>query len=396
VEIHTLDLVKSSNLCYITANEDIVHILSAENKVINLLSLGSKATIDMYELLPLKPRTIRQALCSLENKGIVKRKKGVVRNSAFRFSDSWTLAGESSIQTKTPKDMACIWYKSLHHGNTYRYHSSFIPEIIDIDKIAAVAAGFFMAEGTKKRPRGIEIVNSEPLLLDLFLTFFERLGINRSMWSSRIAFNQKLKKHFSSDTLESHAKVFWDEKCNILAHKIVYAGTSIGKMRKSTPTCGSLNITYSNVLMRNFFFLLLEKVKLLALKSEELATNFLKGYVSGEAYVGASDRELQIACVNKEERELAIRLFNKIGIKCSVSTQTSTAPPKILVTYLDGFRILYHKDIFEFHPHKKRNLLLKILRYKTITADERKSICCDLTKVEFMLKNRYKLKIKSI
>jgi intein-encoded DNA endonuclease-like protein len=118
------------------------------------------------------------------------------------------------------------------------------------------------------------------------------------------------------------------------------------------------------------------------IEDEKEAIAYLRGYFCGEAYVGKSDREIQIGSNEMEQLIFSKKLLEKIGIKSSISIKTSTSPPRLIITKLSYFIILEKEDIFKFHLEKKENLIRKILNYKSLDRLLRKKLEEKLKKLE--------------
>ncbi len=200
-------------------------------------------------------------------------------------------------------------------------------------------------------------MNSEPRLINLFISFLKYLGIKKERLSFRIIFNKKIlfKMKINKKDLEKNSKIFWNKIANVEQNnyrKFNYSGTLKGSLRKESPIYGSLAIEYCSTIFRAFLKELLKETKNNLTNKKEI-TAYLRGFIAGEAYVGKKDREIQIASTDLEELNFVKELFNKINIKCSISKETSTSPPRIIITNLKSFLILESFGIFKFHPLKK-------------------------------------------
>ncbi len=367
--IHTQDIAKKMEIRFLKEGKDISNFVKGEEKIKFILSKGKMTTNEIYKRADLTDRAIRKILKKLEKKGEVKRIKGKEINKKVRYSDSWILKTKNLIK-KVPQNKILIYYKKEHYNKGYRKHYMFFPKKIILNEKFLSALGFFDAEGSKTKYKSVEVVNSEPSLIRLFISFLDYFKIKTENLNYRIIFNNKLpyllkmsKKEISNNAIE-----FWSNQVKIPINKeikISYVGRSTGKSRANIIKYGSLNIHYNSVLFRKFLFNLIKTVKDKKMSKEE-SMAYLRGYFCGEAYVGKSDREIQIGSNDKEQLFFSKKLLEQIEIKSSLCNETSTCPPRLIITRLKDFIILEDKDIFRFHFDKRKNLIKKILNYKSI------------------------------
>lgn len=373
--IHTKDILKRSNLNFLDENNSMEPVLKIKDKVVLYLRKNVKNTKEIEKGLGLRGRSTRKALFDLERENIVKRIRKEKMNRKSGESDSWRLINNKSIYDHVPKDKLCAFYETYHKNNIHKKHYLLFEKEIILNENYISALGFFQAEGSKKM-KAIEVVNSEPLLIYLFINFLDVFRVKKGDLSFRVIFNKKIidRLKIKKDDLEKNSKRVWDKIADSSKYnykKYNYSGTSIGKLRKQSPMCGSLNVEYSNTVLRKFLFGLLNESKENLSDKKEIAA-YLRGLFAGEAYVGKYDREIQIASIDINELNFVKKLLEKINIKSSISKETSTSPPRIIITNLNSFLILESIDIFRFHPSKKINLLTKILNYKTLDDSLRK------------------------
>ncbi|GEM_PF-6795404 len=389
--IHTIDILKKEGLNFLGENESMESVLRIKEKIINYLKKGVKNTKEIEKGLGLKGRSTRKALFELEKKGVVKRIRKEKMKRKFGESDSWELRKNIQIEYYVPKGEVCGVYETFHNNNVYKKHYLLLKKEIILNETDLTALGFFQAEGSKKI-KTIEVVNSEPLLISLFISFLEGFGVNKKDLSFRVVFNKKIIDRLKTNKkdLEEKSKVIWDKIADSSKYKYKkynYSGTLIGELRKQSPVWGSLNVEYCSVLLKKFLSGLLNEAKNNLEEKEEIAA-YLRGFFAGEAYVGKYDREIQIASIDLNELNFVKKLLEQIGIHGSISKKTSTSPPRIIITNLDSFLTLESIDIFRFHPPKKINLLTKILNYKCLNDTLRKELKIKLAKTDKLLEYR--------
>jgi len=291
---------------FLEEGEEIKEVLKGEEKIKILLSNKSKKTTnDIYkELQNLTPRAIRRCLLKLEKKKEVRRIKGKKINEKVRYVDSWILKTKTPIK-KVPRNKVFVYYRNEHCNKGYRQHYMLLPKKIIVNDNFFSAIGFFDAEGSKTRYESIEVVNSEPKLINIFTEFLKYFEISKDKLSYKIIFNGKLpyllKK--SKKEINNNALKFWINEVKIPKNKDIklsYVGKLRGKSRKNVIKYGSLDIVYNSVLFRKIFFKLIEGVKA-KIRKEEEAMAYLRGYFAGEAYVGQSDKQIQVGSNDKSQ-----------------------------------------------------------------------------------------------
>lgn len=391
IQVENLFKNNTNKIEIFNSGENILDKLPTNLKIINLLKSGSKTTKEIYACISCKKRTIRKILATLENKKIVKRVTGNKINSSFRFSDSWCLIKQIEVPKVVPKSYSCLWYRTLHHNKGYKNHYMLIPREIPLNELVVSSCGLLIAESTKTIPKSLEFANSEPIMVQRILDFLKFFNINLSELKWRIVFNGKLKKIYTK-TEEKASKHLWLKTTELSSYNEQlssphYTKNIKGNMKENV-LWGTVDIYYHNTIFRSFILKLLENIKEIVINNRELATYYLKGYLAGEAYVGSHDREIQFASINNQELNVAYQCLNLLGIKSSFSKATSTSPPRIIITNLDGFLKLYKNNIFELNLYKKLALLNKILRYKKIENGLKENINKEINSVESFIKSR--------
>ncbi|MFH1473580.1 MAG: helix-turn-helix domain-containing protein [Candidatus Aenigmatarchaeota archaeon] len=392
MKILTKELVKNDSKIKVSnSGEKIIDKMPLDLRVTDLLQDGSKTTKEIYKSSNYKKRTVRKVLSNLENKKIVKRTEGRKINKSFRFSDKWRLVKRIEIKKVVPENYSYLWYSTSHYNKGYKNHYMFIPKEIPLNELIVSSCGLLVAEATKTNPKSLEFVNSEPVMIQRILDFFKFFKISPEKLKWRIIFNGKLKRKYTESD-EKASREFWLKTTKLSPNNEQsssphYTKNTKGKMRKNVPW-GSTDIYYNNTIFRRVILKLLEHVKEKVIGNRKLAVYYLKGYLAGEAYVGSYDRAVQFASVNNNELAVANQCLNLLDIKSSPSKATSTSPPRIIITNLDGFLKLYKNDIFELNPYKKLALLNKILQYKKVNNEGRENINKDMNSVKIFIKNR--------
>lgn len=372
--IYTQNIVKNLGIKCLKEKEDIKNVVKGEEKIKLILSKGKMTTNEIYTETNLTSRAVRKCLLKLEKKGEVKRIKGKEINKKVRYCDSWILNSKDIIK-KVPQNKILVYYRKEHYNKGYRQHYMFLPNKTNLNEDTLSAMGFFDAEGSKTHPKVVEVTNSEPLLINVFIKFLKNFGISKDNLSYKIIFNKKIPSLLKKTEKEVNGDAigFWKNEVKIPKNKKIktsYVGKLDGKSRKNIIKHGSLVITRNSVLFRKFLFNLI-KIAKDKIKNEKESTAYLRGYFCGEAYVGKKDKQIQVGSNDGEELYFSKKLLEIINVDSSIYGETSTSPPRIVIQNLRSFIILENKNIFKFHPNKKKDLITKILNYKTLDESTR-------------------------
>lgn len=383
--IHTKEIIKNMEIKSLQERKDIINVVKGEEKIKFILSKRKMKTNEIYEKTNLSSRAIRKCLLKLEKKREVKRIKGKKINKKVRYSDSWVLNVKNIIK-KVPQNKILIYYRKEHYNKGYRQHYMLFPKKIILNEKLLSALGFFDAEGSKTKLKSTEVVNSKPSLIRLFIDFLGYFKIKRENLSYRIIFNNKLPYllKISKKEISNNAIKFWSSQVKIPVNKeikINYVGKSIGKSSAKIIKSGSLDINYNSVLFRKFLFNLI-KISKNKIKNKKESIAYLRGYFAGEAYVGESDKQIQVGSKDEEQLDFSKKLLEKIRVRSSICNATSTCPPRLLISNLRSFIILESKDLFKFHSDKRKNLIKKILNYKSIDNPLRRKLVRKLKKLK--------------
>ncbi|NIO23137.1 MAG: DeoR family transcriptional regulator [Candidatus Aenigmarchaeota archaeon] len=361
--------------------EEKIHLILSKNK--EILSVN-----EICEKIKIKKRTARKCLSKLENKKLVKRKVGIKINNNFRFGDKWYAIKNFHIKLE---DKVYIQYESTHKNNK-KIHYLLLPKFIKIDKNFVRCIGLLDAEKTKFRVKKttLEFVNSEPLIINNIILFFEIFYIPKEYWRWRLIFNGNI-KHIVKDKLENIIK-FWIENTGLSATNQLlsspYFTEAKGKYKIKTEL-GSLNLNYNNLFFHNFVENLLNKIKLIIEKNENFILTYLSGFLCGEAYVGDRKcREIQVGSKDEKQLDFVKKLLNKVGIGTSYAKASSTSPPRILICGKNNFLKIYKMGVFDINLKKKASLVRRLLGYKKMDSMMKHILKKDLEKLDAMLKGR--------
>ena len=139
-----------------------------------------------------------------------------------------------------------------------------VVRLIETDKQFWIGLGLLMAEGTKPGKRDkdkgrIAVTNSDPQVINIILHFFEKFGIQRSLWKGIVTANSYY-IHSETDFID-RAKKYWSRRTNIPQENISVAlyHRKPRKQRKTTPF-GTLQIRLENIILNSLLQRLIEEV----------------------------------------------------------------------------------------------------------------------------------------
>lgn len=345
---------------------------------------GSLSVKEICKKLGIKRRTARKCFYRLESKGLVRRKLGANINGSFRFGDKWHAIKDFELDLK---ESIYIQYKSKHRNNE-KTHYILLPKSVEINEKFVRCIGLLDAEKTKfkAKRKTLEFVNSEPLMINHVLDFFEIFYIRRKYWKWRLIFNGNI-RHLIENNVEKITN-YWFETTGLDANKKMLCSPYFTKPQgsyKIKTKLGSLCLNYNNLLFHNFVENLSKKIKSIIIKNENYIWAYLSGSLCGEACVGKGEcREIHMAFQDEKQLNFVKGLLNKVGIKTSYARACSTSPQRIIICSKDNFLKLYKKGVFDVNLKKKFSLINRLLSYKGLDNKER----CFLVKDRMLIKNK--------
>lgn len=228
-----------------------------------------------------------------------------------------------------------------------------LPKLIEINDIFLLGLGVFIAEGTKTK-RKPKITNSEPVIIQQGIRFFEHIGINKKKLSGWIQVHER-----SPCKDENKLKRFWSGVSGLNVDQIttVWIKPDISKVKKvSVKEMGTFHLECNLILSRLLVDGLLSNVEIIVKNVPNSELFLLKGIVAGEGWCGQTKQgvvnELTITFKEKRWRKLTLDLLSKIGIAAEENERDSD----ISICGFKNFNKLHEVDIFQFHPEMRRKL----------------------------------------
>jgi hypothetical protein len=282
-----------------------------------------------------------------------------------------------------PKNQICLWYKWPAGRNQFnkenkgcRFKHLLLPRYIKLDKLTFNALGALQAEMNKhtKRASNIIFTNSEPVLINVVLEFFERLFIEKENWSWSVIFNFKLKNNESkieTQARETEALAFWTTNSLINPNKIQnkclqYTGNKkYENMRPGSMRYGSLRMLFPSIIHYQLILNFLERINELIAKDEGFITYYMQGLIAGEGYVKPTKYKsldsVRIGCTKESEKQYYHALLSRLNINSSIEEN------QISISNQKNFLIMYQLELIKLHPKKYITFLNALLGFKQIS-----------------------------
>lgn len=229
---------------------------------------------------------------------------------------------------------------------------------IELNQDFMVGLGIYLGEGSRNRKP--KVTNSEPIIIEKAIEFFEILGIEKSKLKGWIQVHERSDKSFGD------VRNFWLKNSSLENRNIT--GIRIRKSTGSAPVknYGTLHIESPFILSQLLVQQLLELVPdILDNSSKRGKICFLQGLFAGEGSVFLNKRK-SVASVDytskkPEERYIVQDLLKEIGI----SSVNDDKYYRIRMYGYDNFKKLVDIDIFKYHSDRKDKLLTGFERLKS-------------------------------
>ena len=228
---------------------------------------------------------------------------------------------------------------------------------LELNQDFLVGLGIYLGEGSRNRKP--KVTNSEPIIIEKAIEFFEILGVKKSKLKGWIQIHERSDKSFEE------ARNYWLKNTSLENRNITST-----RIRKST---GSAHVKNYGTLHVESPFILSQLLvqKLLGIVPDILNAStkkgricFLQGLFAGEGSVFLSKRK-SVASVDytskkPEERYIVQDLLKEIGI----SSVNDDKYYRIRMYGYNNFRKLVDIDIFKYHPDRKNKLITGFERLK--------------------------------
>jgi len=279
---------------------------------------------------------------------VIKKNKSFYLNVPKFFPDS----RKGNILYFLPyQDKLIIFYNG--RGNSRPYPLC-LPHYLKLDKTFLVGLGIYLAEGA--RNRRAKVTNSEPLVIDQGIDFFELIGIKKSKLRAWLQLHER-----SIKSLEE-AKNFWIKNTKLSKNNITKL-----RFKKSTGNAkvkqfGVLHLETTTILPQLLVNNLLSYISsILKLLPQRELIYFLQGAFAGEGSVNITKtgtvNMVRYTSTNIEERNMIKNILNKLRLNVHESNTKSNARHDISVMGFFDIKKMFEIDIFRYHPLRKQKLL---------------------------------------
>ena len=283
---------------------------------------------------------------------IIKKQNKLFLNTALLFPDSFN---GHKLRFVLNKDKLIIFY---YEKRSSRPEPIVLLKYLDINEDFLVGLGIYLAEGSRNRKP--KVTNSEPLIIDQAVRFFELIGISKPKLKAWIQLHERSVKSFNE------VNKFWLENTLLEKNNIVKL-----RMKKSVGDAkvkqmGTLHLESTFILSQLFIRnLLLNLTKIVNELSKDQKIWFLRGAFAGEGHVSTaksgSVNTIQYTTINIKERRLIKRLLQEFGLRVH---EDNSAGDLRLMGFFDIEKLM-NLDIFKYHPLRKNALLEGFNRLKT-------------------------------
>lgn len=229
-----------------------------------------------------------------------------------------------------------------------------LPALIEINKDFLVGLGIWVAEGTKSERRP-KVSNSEPLIIQQSIKFFEHIGINKEKLTGWVQVHSR--SRFKNNKIK--VKNFWLKVTGLKKEQIksVVIKKDRSKIKRiPVKEMGTFHLECNFLLSRLLIDGLLSNVENIINNVPNSELSFLKGVIAGEGWCGRTRKgvvnEVTITLKEKRWRRLTLSLLKKIGIGGEESEKSSD----ITICGFKNFKKMIEVNIFEFLPEMKKRL----------------------------------------
>lgn len=224
-----------------------------------------------------------------------------------------------------------------------------LSKVLRIDETFLVGLGIYLGEGSRNRHP--KVTNSEPVIINQAIKFFDLFGIERARLKGWIQLHERSISSFRG------AKNYWVNNTYLKLENIQSVRIKKSSGRASVKKFGTLHLEVHSILLQLFIAGLLGQTDLIVRNlSKENTTPFLRGVFAAEGSVSIANsgslRDVRYTSKRDEERDLIRILLGKLGI--------------IVHEYKKGFELriygfenlkkLIEADIFRYHPLRNRKL----------------------------------------
>jgi len=268
------------------------------------------------------------------------------------------------LYLKVPKNKIGVWRKNRIEKVTF----CILPKEIDLTDEFWEVFGILQGEMTQKG-RDVSISNTEPLIINLILDFFDKNEIiSKNDWNITVSINSKNIPYNQREELSEKIREYWSTKLTIPPEKIsnIYWYDQFNSTLEEN--YGEINLRFENICLRKVIDLLLEFAKKEALKDEKYAIPFLRGLFAAEGNVTSdkSERllELTLSAKKLEDRKLYKEICEVAGLEATYEIKHH----HVLIFGIVNFLKCLKNDIFRLHEKRREKFITNLKNLTTIKA----------------------------
>jgi len=220
-----------------------------------------------------------------------------------------------------------------------------LPKFLKIDESFLVGLGIYLGEGSRNRHP--KVTNSEPLIINQAIKFFDLFGIERNRLKAWIQLHER------STASLNEVRGYWLSNTYLKPKNILYVRNKKSSGNASVKKFGVLHLEVNSILLQLLIEGLINQVgSIVKNLSKKKIVPFLKGFFAAEGSVGiaktGSVNEINFTSTRANEREMIKKLLNKIGIV----THNYNRRFEVRVFGFNNIKKLVHMKIFQYHPDR--------------------------------------------
>lgn len=224
-----------------------------------------------------------------------------------------------------------------------------LPECLKLDDTFLVGLGIYLGEGSRNRKP--KVTNSEPVVINQAIRFFELFSIHRKRLRAWIQLHERSVKNFNE------VREFWIRSTDLKEENITGIIIKKSSGNSKVKQYGVLHLEASFILLQLLIQGLMEEVFTIVTKiSRNQTIPFLQGAFAAEGSVEAaksgSVRTVSYTSTRSDERGLIKNLLEKLGIVVHEYKKGFS----LRIHGFENLRRLVEIEIFKYHPIRNEKL----------------------------------------
>jgi|GEM_PF-3110714 len=225
-----------------------------------------------------------------------------------------------------------------------------LPKYLELNEDFLVGLGIYLGEGSRNRKP--KVTNSEPLVINQAIKFFELFGIGSSKLKAWIQLHERSPKTFEE------VRVFWLRNTNLEEGNLTKIRIKKSSGNSSVKPYGVIHLEASFILLQLLIENLIELTPLLMKEtSKSQIVHFLRGAFAAEGSVelakSGSLREVRYTSTREDERQMIRDLLERLGI-CVHEYKKGF---ELRVHGFKNLKTLLEIEIFKYHPIRNDKML---------------------------------------